>query len=156
MVAERGGRLAYGWALADHGPLLIRKRPLQPLYSRWINHVVWTDHDGRLWEVTPHCEVSDHERTAWLPSIFLPDPEAAPRIGPDGLCDVKPARYFSLRSAGQAVVHCLNRLHIDGPWHEAWWLERSMRELEIVGLAPAYWRVERVAGRLNNVWLFAE
>src|SRR5436190_23810465 len=54
-ISRHGGQAVYGWALTDLGPhrLGSGKTPA-PLYRRWLNHVVWRDAHGKLWEVSPN------------------------------------------------------------------------------------------------------
>src|SRR3954464_13521359 len=77
MVKRRGGEMAYGWALTDFGPH--RCNGLgdpPPLYRRWLNHVVWRDTSGQLWEVTPNAVIDNHKECHFAPTIFLPDEDA--------------------------------------------------------------------------------
>jgi len=67
-----------------------------------------------------------------------------------------PARYVEVAAEGRRVVECLNGMQRDGPPSEDYWLRNAMQALQQAGFTSVEWHVERVDGRLNNVWLFAD
>lgn len=103
-VEQLGGEFAFGWALGYSGPLLIGEAQQSPLYSRWVNHVVWRDGAGVLWEVTPHFEARNRSRTSWRPTIFVLDEKAKF----EGL-NPQLAQHTPLCPEGQLIAELLNR-----------------------------------------------
>jgi hypothetical protein len=126
----------------------------RPLYYRWIHHLIWEDVDHKLWEVTPYYDVEKHEDIAWAPTSFILDREAIPQIRPDGFCLMQPARYAATRAEGVEVAKCLNALEREGTRYEAYWLQQAVQELKHLGFGTVEWHVERIDGRINNVWVF--
>src|SRR5262245_30282427 len=64
LIRLHGGDYCYGWALTDFGPhrcLGLREPPA--LYRRWLNHVVWRDANGMLWEVSQNSVVDNRNQT---------------------------------------------------------------------------------------------
>jgi hypothetical protein len=154
-VIERGGCCVSGWALADYGPMATNPG-VRPLYCRWIHHVVWADSHRRLWEVTPYIDVCNQSIVVWMPSLFIADPKAKPRIALDGSCQMLPARYVAIRLEGRDVADCLNQLQQASPEQELFWVGRATYALRNAGFALRKWRIERLDGRINNAWLFAD
>jgi hypothetical protein len=154
-VIERGGSFACGWALADCGPMIRSNLGAKPLYYRWIHHLIWEDCDHRLWEVTPYYDVQKHEDIAWAPTAFILDRATIPHINAQGFCVMQPARYVATRAEGLDVAKCLNALERDGSRYETYWLQQAVQALQQIGFETVEWHVERIDGRINNVWLFA-
>ncbi len=53
LTAQHGGSYSYDWTLSEVGPTVLSSPARPPLYSRWVNHVVWRDRQGQTWEATP-------------------------------------------------------------------------------------------------------
>src|SRR5689334_20409027 len=77
MIRHHGGDYVFGWAVGEHGPLRVSGAYPPPLYRRLVNHVVWQDRDGKLWEVSPNIIVESAEQTQFLKTEFLVDQTAA-------------------------------------------------------------------------------
>jgi len=156
LVKLLGGEPVYGWALADSGPLSDRNQQLPPLYGRWINHVVWRDGGGKLWEVTPRFEVGNLARTAWSPTTFAVDSEAS-FVLDENASLARPSRYVALRSAGEPVAELLNRAEqADSEPERTRLLVMALAEIASRGFTPKECRVETIGTRTNNIWLIAE
>jgi hypothetical protein len=152
-VIERlGGGFAFGWALGYSGPLLVGDAQQAPLYSRWVNHVVWRDAAGALWEVTPHFEARNHARTSWRPTIFVLDDTAAF----EG-CNPQLAQHTPLRPEGELVVKLLNQAQrADSDQFRLQCLRMAFAALESQGYTPKECRVESIGSRTSNIVLIAE
>ena len=152
VVNSLKGEFAFGWALSHIGPLLLSGEQKPPLYSRWVNHVVWRDPAGRLWEVTPHYEPENQARTTWRPTTFVPDDEAvfagtSPRL----------AQYAAVRPEGEMVAHLLNLAQqSDGDQGRLHLLRMALAAIEPYGFRPKRCRVESIGSRTSSILLFAE
>lgn len=156
MVSQFGGKAVFGWALADVGPLSLRGKRL-PLYARWINHVVWRDGRGKLWEVTPRFEVGDVSRIGWRATTFAADDQARFVVNDNEESQTLPARFVALRAEGEAVAALLNRAeHAPCKADRTTLLRRALGEMASRGFRPRECRVETIGTRTNNIWLIAE
>jgi hypothetical protein len=149
-----GGTLAYGWVLAGVGPTIASKRQFTPVYHRWINHVLWRDANGRLWEVTPHWDTEHSDQGVWLPSHFILEKPANVEV--DDSWQPKPAIYVSARPEGDVAADCLNQAVRAARDQQEPWLERALRSLPPAEFTPREWRVERVGDHIRDAWLIAE
>ena len=156
LVKLLGGELVYGWALADAGPQSAAQQTLSPLFARWINHAVWRDGGGKLWEVTPRFEIGNLARVGWVPTRFVPDAEAVFH------CDEfhrwsQPARYTALRPEGERLAQLLRRAEVEADDHcRLRLLQAALAELASAGFAPKECRIEMCGTRTNNIWLIAK
>jgi len=157
IIQSLGGTPAFGWALAEYGPLLASGGQSVPLYGRWVNHVVWRDVIENLWEVTPNFDILDRTRIVWLATPFVPDLEAEFEIASDIECRAKPCRFVATCPEGRRVAHLLNQVACaDNDESRAHWLRMALASLESVGLRPREGRIETVGAGVNNIWLIAE
>jgi hypothetical protein len=156
-VIERlGGDFAYGWALANVGPTAPPGEQLTPLYSRWVNHVLWREPKGLLWEVTPvrdevNCGLS------WMPTVFIPDDDACFEIATDDICCPQPAVYVASSPEGEWASDCLCQAE-RASTREAQdqWVARSLYALNQAGYMATSWRVKRVGDKLRDIWIMAK
>lgn len=162
MIRQRGGRAIYGWALTDYGPHQRGPSPKPPLYRRWLNHVVWSDPQGLLWEVTP-CRLIDEsslQETAppqFLATEFVPDPEATFEIISEDEWHARPTRYIPTRVEGVAVAeHLTQAQHATSEDVRQYWLRKALAALVPAGFQPREWKVELVGERTGSIWLFAD
>jgi len=154
VIEARGGDFAYGWALASFGPTILTDRQVPPLYSRWVNHVVWRDALDRLWEVTPVRDEFDCTRR-WMPTTFIADAEARFEIATDETCCPQPAVYVAVRPEGECTADCLCEAERASPELQDLWLDRALDSIRETGLQPTNWRVKRVGQRLRDIWIVA-
>jgi len=83
-IKRHGGEAVYGWALTDFGPHRVSGSTTPaPLYRRWLNHVVWRDAQGKVWELSPNAVIDDRSSPQFLPTEFIPDPTATFEIWSD-------------------------------------------------------------------------
>src|SRR4051812_40605222 len=76
-ISKRGGQAFYGGAVTDFGPdRLSRGTAPAPRCRRWLNHVVWRDPQGKLWEVSPNAVIDDPSSPEFLPTEFIIDATA--------------------------------------------------------------------------------
>jgi hypothetical protein len=156
LVVLFGGEPVYGWGLADVGPLSIRGKRL-PLYARWINHVVWRDGGGKLWEVTPRFEVGNLSHTGWRPTTFAVDSDASFMLNDNEESIARPSRFVALRAEGEHVAELLNRAeHADSEADRTRLLVMALAEMASRGFTPKECRVETIGTRTINIWLIAE
>src|SRR5262245_11077288 len=73
MIDRHGGEAVFGWALTDYGPHRAFGGSEPPLYRRWLNHVVWRDPQGKLWEVTPNTVIGCQGERQFVATEFLED-----------------------------------------------------------------------------------
>ena len=152
VVGSLGGNFAFGWALGHHGPLHIGNSSQTPLYSRWVNHVVWRDPAGTLCEVTPHFEAENSSQTSWRPTIFVLDERAEFQ----GL-NPQLTQHAPLRPEGELVAHLLNQAqNADSDQSRLKWLRLAFAAIEQQGFRPKQCRVESIGPRTSNILLFAE
>ena len=102
MIRRYGGEAVYGWALTDCGPHQAKGGRLPPLYRRWLNHVVWRDEQGQMWEVSPNAVIDNHAEIEFRATQFLPEPEATFELISDEEWYTQATRYFPLRPEGGA------------------------------------------------------
>jgi hypothetical protein len=162
MIRQRGGRAMYGWALTDYGPHQRGQSPKPPLYRRWLNHVVWCDPQGLLWEVTPcrsvePCPGEASDPPQFLPTEFVPDPEATFELISDEVWYSRPTRYIPTRVEGVAVAeHLTQAQYARSDEVRQYWLRKALAALVPAGFQPLEWKVELVDDRTGSIWLFAD
>lgn len=157
-IARHGGEAAYGWAITDFGPHRARggKDPA-PLYRRWLNHVLWRDPGGRLWEVTPNAVVDNHSVREFKSTEFIYDPTATFEIITESEWYTRPARYLPERPEGAVAAECLNRVqHSQSDNERHRWLGEALQAVASAGFRPLEWKIEMVGTRLGSIWLIAE
>src|SRR5262245_23338125 len=154
LVASLGGKFSYGWALGSAGPTVRATPQRMPLYYRWVNHVVWCDSNGQLWEVTPIRDEIDGN-ISWRPTDFVVDDQATFEFVSDEVCCPQPAIYVAVKPEGEWTADCL--CHVERAAREVQedWLERALYSIRQAGLEPESWRVKRVGDILRDVWIFA-
>ena len=154
VVETLGGEFAYGWALASVGPAVQSGSQFLPLYSRWVNHVLWCDPNGSLWEVTP---VRDEVTSAatWMPTTFVPDNEAHFEIASDENCCPRPSVYFALRPEGEWTADCLCQAERASREAQDYWVARALHAIRKAGLVPTNWRLKRAGDKLRDIWIMA-
>jgi hypothetical protein len=158
MIDRHGGEAVYGWALTDFGPhrALGGTHP-PPLYRRWLNHVVWRDVEGKLWEPTPNVVIDDKSDPRFVATEFLVDPEATFEFVSDGEWYTRPTRYIPLRQEGVLVTDLLTHAqHAKDEHARNYWLREAMTALHTAGFQPREWKVETVGKRTGSIWLIAE
>jgi hypothetical protein len=157
MIRHHGGDFCYGWALTDFGPHRASgDREPPPLYRRWLNHVVWQDIAGHLWEVTPGAFIDDPSKTEFLDTEFIPDSPATFEHYSDTEWFTRPSQYIALRPEGVAVVELLTKAqHSTGEDRDAV-LQPALMALKPAGFRPREWKVELVGPRTGSIWLIAE
>jgi len=158
LVNRFGGEAAYGWALTDFGPHRARngKHPA-PLYRRWINHVLWRDSRGTLWEVTPNAVVDNHSVREFKPTEFILDPTATFEIITDHEWYTRPSRYLPVRPEGITVADYLTKAQLAADEQSRnHWLGMSLQAIEAAGFKALEWKVEMIGKRTGSIWLIAE
>ncbi len=157
-IRKHGGDAVYGWAVTDFGPHRVSgsKTPA-PLYRRWLNHVVWRDPRGKLWEVSPNAVIDDHSEPQFLPTEFVIDATATFEIISENDWFTKPSRYIPTRPEGITVTDYLTQAQLATSTSERnRWLGQSLTALAAAGFRPREWKVEVVAERTGSIWLIAE
>jgi hypothetical protein len=157
MIKRHGGQYCYGWALTDFGPHRCSgSRNPPPLYRRWLNHVVWRDRNGLLWEVTQNAVIDNRSQTEFAATEFLPDPEATFEIRTGEEWVTRPTRYVSLRPEGIPVVRLLAQAqHATGEARSSY-LQQALAALRPAGFTPREWKVESIGDRTGSIWLLAD
>jgi len=158
MIRERGGAACYGWALTDYGPHQAGGAPGEPLYRRWINHVVWRDPAGLLWEVSPNTIIdSAAPQKLFRPTEFLPEQEATFEVLSETEWFTRATRYIPTRPEGFAVAELLAQAqHATTDDLRTYWLRKALASLAAAGFTPREWRVETIGNRTGSIWLIAE
>jgi hypothetical protein len=159
MVSRNGGEAVYGWALTDFGPHRVNgSTNPAPLYRRWLNHVVWRDSQGKLWEVSPNSVIdNDHSSPEFLPTEFIIDATTVFEIITEDEWFTQPSRYVPLRPEGIAVADYLTKAQLAPDTTERnRWLGESLQALAAAGFRPREWKVEMVGERTGSIWLIAE
>jgi hypothetical protein len=156
IVAQLGGSFAFGWALSYTGPCSSSGRKIAPLYSRWVNHVLWQDSNGLLWEITPHRTLSETEKFTWASTYFLPDEEARFKLATAETCEPQPSMYVALRPEGEWTADCLCHAERAPREMQECWLNRALSSLTQAGFVPVHCNVERAGDIITNVWLMVE
>lgn len=157
-IAQHGGEAAYCWALTDFGPHRARggNQPA-PLYRRWLNHVLWRDPRGKVWEVTPNAVVDNHRIREFKPTEFILDASATFEIITEEEWYTRPARYLPLRPEGVVTADCLTKAQFAKDEYERnHWLGEALRAIAALGFRPLEWKVEMVGRRMGSIWLIAE
>jgi len=157
MISQRGGEALYGWALTDFGPHRALGGSEQPLYRRWLNHVVWRDPEGRLWEVSPNAVIGNYQEQQFLATEFVPEPSATFEVISDDVWFTRPTRYVALRPEGVVVTDLLTQAqHATSESARNYWLREALTALAAAGFRPREWKVETVGERTGSIWLIAE
>jgi hypothetical protein len=156
IVAQFGGSFAYGWAFDFYGPWTQTGRQIAPLYSRWVNHVVWRDSNGVLWEVTPHRNLFDPKDWTWASTCFLPDDEAQFTIVSDEIGKPQPSLYIALQREGEWTADCLSLAERAPRAMQDGWLARALYSLKVAGLVPTDSQVERDRDTITKISLIVE
>jgi hypothetical protein len=157
LIAMHGGTHCYGWALAEYGPCrLCESSAPAPLFRRWINHVVWRDAHGLLWDPSPHVAVQDPSLCKFLPTDFVVDPQATFTILPDGNWITQHARYVPVRPEGIPVTDLLTRAQHSTGEERSRLLCDALYALQPLGFAPDSWHLEVIGERTGNIWLTAK
>jgi len=156
MIRRHGGELCYGWALTDCGPHCASGHGPPPLYRRWLNHVVWREPSGQLWEVSPNAVIDNHAETHFAPTEFLPDADASFEVISEEAWLTRHCRYVALRPEGVPVAGLLDQAqHAEGETRNAL-LQRALAALKPAGFQPREWKVEFIGERTGSIWLIAE
>jgi hypothetical protein len=156
MIREQGGEAAFGWAI-EYGPLRLQSWYPPPLYSRWLNHVVWRDPAGVLWEVSPHVTLDDMQGMRFLATQFFADPTATFDVQSEEDWNTRPCRYLPLRPEGEAVAACLNQAQAAvTDADRTHWIQRALASLPTAGFTPREWKLETVGERTGTIWLIAD
>jgi hypothetical protein len=150
-----GGTFAYGWALGAPGPIVSPRREISPLYTRWVNHILWRDDSDCFWEVTPVLDELDRTIT-WEPTHFVADDEARFEIATDDICCPQPSVYVAVRPEGEWTADCLCQAERASRETQDLWIERAVCSIRNAGLQPTNWRVRRVGDLLRDIWIMAE
>jgi len=154
LIADRGGSFAYGWALGTPGPIDRSPRFVVPLYNRWVNHVLWSDPAGQLWEVTPvRDELS--AKMMWEPTHFILDNEAQFEVASEEVCCPQPAVYVAIRPEGELAADCLSEAERAPREMQDHWVNKALDAVRQAGYVPTTWRVKRVGDKLRDVLIVA-
>jgi len=158
MIGRHGGQAVYGWALTDFGPHRLHgRRDLPPLYRRWLNHVLWRDQQGQVWEVSPNMRIDQPGQTEFRPTEFLLDPDVTFEIVCEDNWQTRPCRYVPLRPEGVLVAELLTKAqHAVGDQVRNEWLGRALSALQLAGFRPREWKVETIGDRTGSISLIAE
>ena len=160
MVRRHGGQPVYGWALADFGPFRSTGLSPPPLYRRWLNHVVWRDEQGQLWEVSPSLNLDNLKETHFLQTDFLPDPQATFNVVSDEEWYTRASRYVPVRPEGEEVAKLLTEAQAAVKEARLYWINKALAALNRAGFRPREWKVETIrekAGtRTGSIWLVAD
>ena len=157
MIRHHGGDFCYGWALTDFGPYRAsgaRKPP--PLYRRWLNHVVWQDVVGRLWEVTPNAVIDDPSRTQFCATEFVPDARATFEHFSGTEWYTRPSQYMAQRPEGLPITELLTKAQHSAGEQRTALLQQALMSLRDAGFQPREWKVELVGSKTGSIWLIAE
>jgi len=157
-ISRQDGEAVYGWALTDFGPHRISgdKTP-EPLYRRWLNHVLWRDAEGQMWEVSPNAVIDDHSEREFLPTEFIPDATATFEIHSEEEWFTRPSRYLPVRPEGITVADYLTKAQLaPNAGERNRWLGEALNALSLAGFRPREWKVEMIGKRTGSIWLIAE
>jgi len=154
LIDSHGGTFAYGWAFAGLGPVA-SSGEVQPLYSRWCNHIIWRDKNDRLWEVTPSGDPQNVAQVALGPTNFILDEEAKFEVATDEVCCPQPAVYIPACREGEWTSDCLCHLERASGVAQDYWLARTLYSIKQSGLVPTNWRVRHIGEKLRDVWIMA-
>jgi hypothetical protein len=157
MIKRSGGECYYGWALTDFGPHRCNGQfDPPPLYRRWLNHVVWRDPAGMLWEVSPNAIIDNHDKTQFVTTEFLPDHQATFEFVSESEWYTRPTRYVCLRPEGALVCELLNRAQHATGKERTDLLAQALGALQLAGFRPREWKVETIGERTGSIWLIAD
>jgi hypothetical protein len=154
VVGTLGGTFVYGWALGSPGPVNSSTTFVVPLYNRWVNHVLWRDSNGVLWEVTPFRNEIGRD-TVWTPTHFIPDDDAQFEITSDEVCCPQPAVYVAVRPAGERAADCLCHAERAPREMQDHWVAQAMQSIEQAGFVAENWRLKRVGDMLRDILIVA-
>src|SRR5262245_56756119 len=152
-----GGAPQYGWVVGHVGPFC-SSGIARPVYCRWINHVVWRDVHGQLWEVTPSFELLQRESAQLVETIFVPDAAASFTILSDHEWRTNPRRFAPVGEDGREVAALLNSAQqaTDVPTRNHY-LNEALAALKAAGFQPKCWGVEKNEhGSVANMWLLVD
>lgn len=157
-ISRHGGDAVYGWALTDLGPHRISGATTPaPLYRRWLNHVVWRDASGKLWELSPNTVIGETSERHFWPTEFIPDPAATFEIVSQQEWFTRGSRYLPVRPEGFSVCEYLTKAqHAASSDERNAWLRDALQALTRAGFVPREWKVEMVGKRTGSIWLIAE
>src|SRR5262245_13568729 len=156
MIQRQGGEAVYGWAFTDFGPHQIHGAKQPPLYRRWLNHVVWRNAAGQLWEVTPNAVIDNHHETRFVATEFFPDSAATFELISESEWYTRPTRYVPLRPAGVPVTSFLTLAQHATGSERIRLLGEALHALESAGFRPREWKLETIGERTGSIWLIAE
>jgi hypothetical protein len=157
IVRQYGGTFAFGWALGEYGPTRLRFQSPPPLYRRWVNHVVWRDPRGQLWEVSPNVAVAKPDEVQFVNTEFSEDATAAFKPNSDGSWFLTTVRYVAVRPEGQDVAASLTQAQsADAQGDKLYWLERALTGLLTAGFSPTEWIMHSIGTKTGSIWLYAE
>ena len=157
MIRQRGGEAMFGWLLCEYGPVQLGGSDQPPLYRRWMNHVLWRDGQGKLWEVSPCTKENPAEKDRFISVSFLPDPAATFQVQSDHAWDTAPSRYEPLRPEGKLLVSYLHRAQeAKEPADRGDWLMKAFLALREVGYKPKEIHLDTAGPRLISVVCIAE
>jgi hypothetical protein len=155
MVRRHGGEICYGWALADFGPhRLSQAHEPPPLYRRSVNHVVWRNPQGELFEVTPGKFIIDQTKAQFIATDFLPYPRTTTDVVSQYWFGQR-SRYVALRQEGERVAELLNYAQTTSREDLPHCLKRALDALRDAGFQPHDWKVEAFGDRIGSIWLIA-
>jgi hypothetical protein len=150
LIQSFGGTLVYGWGLGKPGPISMSCTQRPPLYARWVNHALWRDESGQLWEATPVSAELDHAIT-WEPTHFILDDDARFEIATDDICCPRAAVYVAVQPQGEWSADCLCQAERATRDSQDAWIERAVYSLRQAGLQPVSWRARRVGDKLRDI-----
>ena len=158
MIARAGGEAAYGWALTDLGPHRASGgNTPPPLYRRWLNHVIWRDPQGQLWEVTPNAVIDDPTQQEFRPTEFVLEASATFEIITETEWYTRPTRYLPTRPEGVTVTDCLTKAqHAKEDGERQHWLIEALKSIDSAGFRAREWKVEMIGKRMGSIWLIAD
>jgi hypothetical protein len=157
MIRRHGGDQVYGWALAEYGPFTTRGWYPPPLYRRWVNHVVWCDPCGNLWEVSPSVTHDDQEKYVFRSTEFLPDASAMFGRGTPQDWFRTGTRYVSLRQEGDEAAKYLTIAHAARSQDEmADAIRQAVNAVGVAGFQPKKVTVQHIGGNNTSIWIYAD
>ena len=157
MISRHGGEPVFGWALCESGPSHTKNAYPPPLYQRWVNHVVWRDAAGLLWDVSPKVAAENPDHLFFSPTDFLIDPSAnfehasakeRPRIH---------FRFVPVRHEGEEVTQFLTLAQSAKTQDEMLkWIQKAIRSVAMSGFQPRKAVIQSVNGETRNIWIYAD
>jgi hypothetical protein len=156
MIRQYGGDQVFGWALTEFGPLTPTGNYAPPLYRCLVNHVVWRDALGDLWEVSPHVTGEHQEEVTFQDIEFYPDPSAMlDRTTPHDWFRTA-IRYVPVREEGTEVAEYLTQAQgaaSHGEFVSA--VQKAVNAIGAAGYQPAKVVVQNVAGNTTCISIYA-